>query len=90
MKLRILIVAACLAWGQAEAREVGRIEGPNGKVILFDDAYKCPDGSKVIAWIGRDGTVPGCWFERHGFVWAWFADGDKGAFSKEEFKWLDI
>lgn len=89
MKFLVLILALLVSGG-VSAREVGRVEGPAGKLILFNDKHKCPEGSAVIAYIDQRSTVPGCWFEKYGFVWAWFDDGDKGVYPKEDFKWLDI
>lgn len=93
MKIVKLVLSAAVAislCGTVAAKEVGRFEGPAGKLILFDDAHKCPEGSKVIAYVDQRATVPGCWFERYGFVWAFFSDGDKGVYDKKDFKWLDI
>jgi hypothetical protein len=85
-KLRILLAAAVLAWGTSEAGEILRMERSQGNALLYEESRTCPEGAKFIEWVGSNGqTVAGCWFEKHGFVWAWFADGDKLVLPRKDF-----
>jgi hypothetical protein len=88
MRAALAAVALALAAVGAQAREVGRLENANFLVLFYNDAYVCPAGTTVTAWFGPDNAhTLGCWFERYDIIWVFFADGDKGAYSKDRITW---
>jgi len=86
MKFRILILAACLALGVAEAREVARLVGDTSAVILYSDKGECAEGSTEALYLARNQQVRGCWFERFDRIWIYYDDGDTAGLQRAIFK----
>lgn len=81
---------ALLVVVMAEAVGTTAVEGvfqdTTSALVLGADRGDCPEGEKKAAFVGKDGIVAGCWFERDGTVWIVWKDGDRSAVPKALFK----
>lgn len=91
MLITAFLMAALLGLAvPAHAKEIARWTETSGYIALFDDKIpSCKGMAVVIYHTPSSGSIPGCWFRAHGFVWFIFADGDTGSAREERFKGLD-
>jgi hypothetical protein len=77
-RMVFLWLSLALAW-PARADVIGVVEGPPGRLNLFDEVGPCVAGARRAELTAPDGsTVAGCWVFREGVLQVALLDGQFG------------